>query len=100
MSNRKRSRSISFRVSEAEFSYISKKVKLSKMPLREFILKSIKDGNFVIKEGGNEIICEIKRIGNNINQLAYLSNSHKINNCNQELQDIYLDLRRLMKKWQ
>jgi len=53
-----------------------------------------------VKEGGLEIVKELKMIGNNVNQIARKVNSGEIKDCSLQLETVYLGLRELMNVWQ
>ena len=100
MLNRKRNKNISFRVTDQELYLIREKINASGMSVRDYFFSCINNTEIIIKPHGNEIVCELKRIGNNINQIAYNSNVGNIKNCCNQLDLIYSELRRLMEKWQ
>lgn len=100
MLNRKRNKNISFRVSDQELHLIRSRITASGMSVRNYFLHCISNTEITIKPYGNEVVCELKRIGNNINQIAYNSNVGNIKNCSNQLNLIYSELRRLMKEWQ
>ena len=100
MLNRKRSKNISFRVTDQELHLIREKINASGMSVRDYFFSCINNTEITIKPYGNVMVCELKRIGNNINQIAYNSNAGNIKNCSNQLNLIYSELRRLMKEWQ
>ncbi len=53
-----------------------------------------------VKQGGHEVVVELKRIGNNLNQLTYNANAGLIADCRPELQNIYSELREVRQQWQ
>ena len=100
MINRKRSINIGFRVNENESKVIYSKIEKSRLSMREFILSCITNKEILIKDGGREVIIELKRIGNNLNQLAHNVNAGLIHDCSNQLEAIYEEIRRLRKEWQ
>ena len=66
----KRNRPItySFRVSERERRIINEKVKTSGLSRTDFLIRALTDKPVVVIDGGNEMLAELKRQGNNLNQ--------------------------------
>ena len=54
------------------------KSKIAKLILSEYLIEQGLDKGIVIVDGLNEVVTELRRIGNNINQLTYLANSGRI----------------------
>lgn len=100
MHDRKRNKNISFRVTEREFSIIAEKIHKSRMSVRDYFFNCINNTEITVKPHGSDIVRELKRIGNNINQIAYNSNVGNIVNCSCQLEAVYSELRRLMEEWQ
>lgn len=78
----------------------SKKLNLSKS---KYITKILLGRKFKVIEGGNKILIELKRIGNNVNQLTKLSNSKIIqtvalNSTKERLDKIWQLLNALVSK--
>lgn len=97
---RSRTKNIGIRVNEREWTLIQRKVQLSGLTLREYLLRCITGKQIVVHKGGHEVVTELKRIGNNLNQLTYLANAGRIYDCAQELQHIYAEVREVRKAWQ
>ena len=74
----KKDRIITIRVSEKEKSGLIEKSKIAKLSLSEYLIEQGLDKDIVIVDGLNEVVAELRRIGNNINQLTYLANSGRI----------------------
>ena len=55
---------------------------VAKFSLSEYLIKQGLDKEIVIVDGLNEVVAELRRIGNNINQLTYLANSGRIYTVN------------------
>lgn len=87
-------------VTDKELSVIQRKVNLSGLSHREFILRCILGKDIHVKHGGHEVVIELKRIGNNLNQLTYNVNVGLIWDCKPELQSIYTELQEVRKIWQ
>lgn len=65
---RTRPYSYSFRVSETEKQLIDDKVRTSGLSRTDFLIRALSDKPVVQVENGNEILAELKRQGNNLNQ--------------------------------
>jgi Mg2+ and Co2+ transporter CorA len=94
--NRSRPKQIVIRASEEEFEQIKKKVKASKKKQNEYLLKCSLDKDIVVIDGLREQTIELKRIGNNLNQLTRAVNEGRAN-CANELQDINEEMKKI---WQ
>jgi len=100
MARRKRSKSLAVRVTESELATIKRKVKHSNLSQQQYFLHSLLNKEIHVKEGGLEVVKELKRIGNNVNQIAYKTNMGQLGNCQEELQQVYSELRELRETWQ
>jgi len=85
--NRARPKQIIIRASEEEFNYIKSKIEMSKLNQNKYLLKCALDKEVVVIDGLNDFTLELKRIGNNLNQLTKAAHEGKVN-CAAELQDI------------
>ena len=74
----KKDKIITIRVSEKEKKKLIEKSEIAKLSLSEYLIEQGLDKDIVIVDGLNEVISELRRIGNNINQLTYLANSGRI----------------------
>lgn len=70
MSGRKRNVQIKFRASEEEAEKLQRKVEQSAMSQQEYILKAVLEQSITNTDGIKEIVPELKRVGNNLNQTA------------------------------
>ena len=68
--NRKREKQIKFYVNEKEYDQIKKKVEKSKLKQQEYIIKSALNKKIIVIDGLKEILLELSREGNNLNQIA------------------------------
>ncbi len=66
--NRARPYAYSFRVSEEEKKLIDDKVKASGLNRTDYLIRALSEKPIVSIENGNEILAELKRQGNNLNQ--------------------------------
>lgn len=102
--NRKRPKQIVIRASEKEFEKIKSKVEKSKLTQNEYLLKSALDKKIVVVEGVRDLTVEVKRIGNNLNQLTRAVHEGKVNcskelsEVNEEMKEVWQLLRQLIQK--
>lgn len=68
--NRKREKQIKFYVNEKEYDQIKKKVEKSKLKQQEYLIKSALNKKIIVIDGLKEMLLELSREGNNLNQIA------------------------------
>ncbi|MFR6659534.1 MAG: MobC family plasmid mobilization relaxosome protein, partial [Clostridia bacterium] len=73
-----------FRVNEKEYNNIKSKINKSNLNTSEYLLKTAMDKEIIVINGLEEAITQLRKIGNNINQLTKLSNQGSITNVNLE----------------
>ena len=71
----KKDKIVTIRVSQKEKKKLIEKSEVAKLSLSEYLIKQGLDKEMVIVDGLNEVVTELRKIGNNINQLTYLANS-------------------------
>lgn len=91
-----------FRVSEKDLDTIKKKSKQAKMTVTDYITQSALGKEIIIIDGLRQIVTELKRIGNNLNQLTMLShqglvNTVKLDETEETLTAIYWKINELTK---
>lgn len=102
--NKKRPKQIIIRATEEEFTKMKKKVEKSKLTQNEYLLKSVLDKNITVIEGLHDFTIELKRIGNNLNQLTRAVHEGKANyskelsEINMEMKEVWQLLRQLIRK--
>lgn len=74
MANRTRPKQIAVRVTEEEYTEIMELVAKSGMTQQEFFSRAIRETTVTNMDGMKELVPELKRIGNNLNQLAKKAN--------------------------
>lgn len=79
--NRKRNQTLSIRLTQSEKSAIISKAKKSKLTLTEYILKSSLQTEIKVVDL-QPLLVELKRIGNNLNQITRKINSGAFNSYN------------------
>ena len=92
--NRTRPFAYIFRANEKEKNLIDKAIATSGLTMTEFVIRSITDKPITVIANGNEILAELKRQGNNLNQVVRnsyngLAPEEEIRSCIAELKDLY-----------
>ena len=100
----KKDKIIIIRVNEKEKKKLIEKSKIAKLSLSEYLIEQGLDKGIVIVDGLNEVVSELRRIGNNINQLTYLANSGRIytvdlSDMKQEIGKVWNVINELQNKW-
>ena len=91
-----------FRITDNDLNTIKQKAKKAKMTVTDYITKSALDKENIIIDGLPEIVTQLKKIGNNLNQLTMLSHQGVIKEVNlheteQTLASIYWKIDDLVK---
>ena len=86
-----------FRASEQEKNLIDSAIAKSGLTITDFVIRSIIDKPITVIENGNEILAELKRQGNNLNQVARksyngLATEEEIKACIKSLKELYLQI--------
>lgn len=94
---------IEFRVTPEEKMNIALKSKQANQSISEFLIKSSNENKIVVINELPEMVTELRRIGNNINQLTRLANSRVITcvdleGTKKELQKLWQSLNLLTTK--
>ena len=97
-----KNRHFNFRVNEKEYNKIKSQIEKSKLNTSEYLLRTAMDKDIIVVDGLEEIIMQLRKIGNNINQLTKLCNQGSITNVNlenvkEELKNIWQSLNLLIK---
>ena len=79
-----KNRHFNFRVNEKEYNKIKSQIEKSKLNTSEYLLRTAMDKDIIVVDGLEEIIMQLRKIGNNINQLTKLCNQGRITNINLE----------------
>ena len=69
---------------EKEYNKIKSQIEKSKLNTSEYLLRTAMDKDIIVVDGLEEIIMQLRKIGNNINQLTKLCNQGRITNINLE----------------
>ncbi len=100
MAKRSRNHSVGFMVDDQEAAMLKSKQEQSGLTLREFMMKCIRRQRIVVKPGGREVVIELKRIGNNLNQITHAVNAGKIYDCTRLLEAVYRKIYEVKKQWE
>lgn len=91
----KKNKIITIRVTEKEKEKLIKKSINAELSLSEYLIEQGLDKDIIRIEGLDEFITELRRIGNNINQLTHLANSGAIYTV--DLSNIKIELGKIWK---
>ena len=94
--NRTRPFAYTFRANENEKNLIGKAISASGLTMREFVIRAIINKPVIVIERGGEILAELKRHGNNLNQ-AVRNNYYGLN-TEREIKSCIADLKELYRK--
>ena len=91
-----------FRISLKDLKEIKSKAKKAKMTVTDYITQSALGKEVIIIDGLPEIVSQLKKIGNNLNQLTMLShqgviNTVKLDETEESLTAIYWKINELTK---
>lgn len=95
--NRTRPFAYTFRATDKERQIIDEKIKQSGLTMTEFVIRAITDKSITVVENVGEILTELKRQGNNLNQAVrnyYCDNDMRgeLNLCVFRLKELYKSL--------
>lgn len=98
-----RDKKINIRVTEKEKKQIETKARKCNMSITKYIVSSCLKNKIIVVNGLEKIDTELRRIGNNINQLTRLSNERIINTVDlkelrMEVNSIWQLLKQLVQK--
>jgi hypothetical protein len=103
--NKKRPKQITFRVSQEEYEIIQKKIKKSGLKQQKFLLKMAMEKEIVFVEGLTELLTEVKRQGNNLNQLTrklysngYIDYKNELPKMEKEWEEVWQLLKSYLQK--
>ena len=97
---RKRNKTLTIRLTEKEYETIMKKVIRSGMSITDFLVTAAQHTQIHVAEDTKPLVTELKRIGNNLNQITAKINAGIFHSYNfQEVIDlqraIYEEVRRI-----
>lgn len=80
--NRKRDKTLTIRLTDSEKKKIITKARKAKMSATDFIIASVDDAVIKTPDDLRPVVSQLKRIGNNINQIAVKVNSGVVYSVN------------------
>ena len=103
--NKKRPKQVTFRASQEECEIIQKKIKKSGLKQQKFLLKMAMEKEIVFVEGLTELLTEVKRQGNNLNQLTrklysngYIDYKNELPKMEKEWEEVWQLLKSYLQK--
>lgn len=94
--NRTRPYAYSFRVSEEEKRLLDEKVAASGLNRTDYLIRTLSEKSIISIKNGNEILAELKRQGNNLNQAV--KNNYFGDITEQELLSVVDDCKAVYRK--
>ena len=90
---------INLRVTEKDYEKISKKAKKAKMNMSQYVSLSALDRDFVVIEDLKDLIHQLSKVGNNLNQLTMLAHQNRLKEINvKETQAVLKEIWELLNK--
>ena len=91
---RTRNYAYNFRASKQEKNLIDSAIAKSGLTITDFVIRSIIEKPITVIENGTEILAELKRQGNNLNQITRnsyngLASEEEIKACIKSLKELY-----------
>ena len=96
--SRKRNITLSFWLTQEELEGLKTRISNTNLNQSTYIRKSILDKNIIVIPGIRDFTIEIKRIGNNLNQITRLANEGSIKILGNDLSDIKEDLKKVWEQ--
>lgn len=94
-----KTRSIGFRVTESEYTKIEKKAKKAKMNMSQYVSLSALGRDFVVIEDLKDLIHQLSKVGNNLNQLTMLAHQNRLKEVNvKETQAVLKEIWEVLNK--
>ena len=92
---RRRDKTLTVRLTEKEKRYIEKQAEKSNLNLTNYIVKLSLETSIIVKDDTRPLLIELKRIGNNLNQIATKVHSGAFSSYNfQEVINMQKELNR------
>ena len=95
---RKRNNSLGIWLTTEELEDLKTKISKTNLNKSAYIRKCILEKNFTVIPGIRDLIIEIKRIGNNLNQITRCVNEGLVKILGSDLFDIKEDLKKVWKQ--
>lgn len=89
------SKRIELRVTEEFFQDLNSKIQDSALSQSEFLRQSLSQGKIVVKKDYNTLIAQVKRVGVNLNEIAFVLNVANLKNAlnNYDYQTLLIELK-------
>ena len=68
--------------------------------MHAFLMECLRKKEIVVRPGADLLVVQLKRLGNNLNQIAHKVNAGQIIDCRAQLQEIRDELALLRSEWQ
>lgn len=68
--------------------------------MHEFLMDCLRRKVIIVRPGADLLVLQIKRVGNNLNQLTRKVNAGQITDCRAELRAIRDELKKIRVEWQ
>lgn len=94
---RTRDKQLNFRLNEKELQQLQKNVEKSKLKQSEYLRKCILEKDIIVIEDIKQLVIELKRVGNNLNQITRAVNSGEIKNI-KEISEIKKEIDHVWKE--
>jgi len=95
---RKRKNLIGFWLNDTEYLSLKNKISGTNRTRSDYLRKCSLDKNITIIPGIRDLIIELKRIGNNLNQITRCANEGSIKILGDDLADIKEDLKKVWEQ--
>ncbi len=90
---------INLRVTEKDYEKISMKAKKAKMNMSHYVSLSALGRDFVVIEDLKDLIHQLSKVGNNLNQLTMLAHQNRLKEINvKETQAVLKEIWELLNK--
>lgn len=102
--NRTRPKQIAIRLTEEEFAKVKAQVEKSGLKQQDYLIRAITNKPITNTDGLKELVPEIKRVGNNLNQLSrkanegYVIGVEQLEQAQKELSEVWQSLKQFIQK--
>lgn len=102
--NRTRPKQIVIRLTEEEFAKVKAQVEKSGLKQQDYLIRAITNKPISNTDGLKELVPEIKRVGNNLNQLSrkanegYVVGVEQLEQAQKELSEVWQSLKQFIQK--
>ena len=102
--NRSRPKQIVIRMTEEEFAKVKAQVEKSGLKQQDYLIRAITNKPITNTDGLKELVPELKRVGNNLNQLSRKANAgyvigvEQLEQAQKELSEVWQSLKQFIQK--